>query len=63
MVRLAFGLPFWGVDWAVFAVERSLFLSLAWVVPVWPPDRLAAVVVDPDPGFVVWVLLLPPAES
>ena len=53
MVLLACEFAFYGVDWAVFAVDRSLFRSLGWAVAPLLPDRLAAVVVDPDPWFVV----------
>lgn len=37
MVRLAFGLAFWGVDCAVLAVERSLLRSFVWPVVVVAP--------------------------
>ena len=37
MVRLAFGFAFWGVDCAVFAVDRSLLRSFAYPVVVAPP--------------------------
>ena len=61
---MALAFPFYGVDYAVFAVDKSRFLSFGYAVAPLLPDLLAAPVVVPEePWFVVCVALVPPCES